>query len=183
MGKNIKWTSLLRKWEKILKIHCSKLKCPHCGASDFDLMELDVFSCNYCKEKFNFELQDIDFSKESLVFRQELKAQFEEKVSILHKKVYENKQKLIEYSSKANARKLVIFSGCWIVFSIMLFFSYIPIGIFSLLISLMVFIFAKKSAKKRYEKYQPLANKYANKIVNYQKEIDFYDAIISKLID
>ena len=166
---------------KILKIHYSQLKCPHCGATDFNLQTADVFFCNYCKEKFNFELESLDFSNESVVFREELKEQFREKVLELHKKIIDNRLLLNKCLKSASSRMFMTLSICFLVISLTFVFSLPLVGLPLLIISLITCFFARKRAEIRRNKYQPMVNFYASKIVDCEKEIYFYNALISKL--
>ena len=63
-----------------MKVNYSRLRCPYCGADDFSLSGADVFLCHYCNEKFNFNLDEIEFTAKNKVFVQELKEQFNAKV-------------------------------------------------------------------------------------------------------
>ena len=64
-----------------MKIHCSSLRCPHCGSKDFNLIKGDIFLCEYCRGKFNFDLDEVDFSSENKVFLDELRIAFTKKMN------------------------------------------------------------------------------------------------------
>ena len=164
-----------------MRIHYSQLNCPHCGSTNFNLIDADAFLCEYCNQKFNFELENLDFSNENEIFREELKEQFKQKVQEINKKIIYNRILLNKYSALANSRKLTGFSFCSLVISIMLIFSLPLFGITLTLISIIFCIVSTMRAKRKREKYQPLANYYAKNIVEYNKQVDFYNAIISKL--
>lgn len=165
-----------------MKIQYSQLNCPHCGATDFNLIDADVFLCEYCNQKFNFVLENIDFSNENKIFREELKEQFKQKVQEINKKIIYNRILLNKYSQLANSKKFTCFSFCSLGVSVMLIFSLSIIGVVTTVLSVILCAFAKNRAKRKREKYQPLANYYAKNIVEYNKQIDFYNIIISKLM-
>jgi hypothetical protein len=164
-----------------LKVSYSKLKCPHCGSGDFNLLYDDVFLCEYCQEKFNFNIEEIDFSEENEIFIQELKEQFANKVRALHDEIIKNRAYLNEYSKKANPRKLIAFSIALIIFAFLSIFSYVLVGLPLLAIGVALYVFAKKNEKNKRQTYQPKANFYASKIVELSEQIDYYTRLLSKL--
>lgn len=170
-----------RKWEKNLKTTYSRLTCPHCGATEFHLLNGDIFLCEYCNEKFRFDLEEIDFDSENEIFIKELTEQFYGKIILLHEKIKETRIDLTKYSKLANPRKLLPFSIICIIISVLILLNYPVIGALLGGVSLTLFVFALTNAKTKNKKYQPIANYYASKIVEYENEISFYESIISKL--
>ena len=173
-----------------MKISYDSLKCPHCGSHNFNLISEDVFLCDYCQNKFNYSLEEIDFSAENKVFRDELKECFEEKVDEL------NSEKCLYYAQLRHYRKLAypkIYPGIFIVLAIMsvimlisslvggdMFFVKIygiGIAVFSVL-----FIASKIFVNYRYKKYIDRATFYAEKVVNCESAINAYVNLISKLV-
>ena len=166
-----------------MKIHCSQLCCPRCGATEFHLLDVDIFLCDFCNKKFNFDVNNIDFSNETTVFRGELREQLEKEAEEIKNKILISRRLLNKYIGLANPNKFKIFSYICLIVSIMLIFSMSFIGLISTTISIILCICAINRAKSKKEKYQPLANYYAKKIVEHNKVLDFYATIISKLID
>ena len=164
-----------------MKISYSKLKCPHCGSGEFNLLNDDIFLCKYCDEKFNFNIEEIDFSEENKVFIQELKEEFTDKVRLLHEEIVKNRILLNEYSKKANPRKLKAFSIILIIIAVLTIFSYFFVGLPLLVIGILIYIFSKKDEKNKQQKYQPQTNYYASKIVELMEQIDYYTKLLSKL--
>ena len=78
-----------------MKVSYNNLKCPHCGATQFSLVEGDVFLCEYCNEKFNFDVDQIEINAENKVFIEELKQQFYNQLYPLYDKIKENRIKLM----------------------------------------------------------------------------------------
>ena len=164
-----------------MKISYSKLKCPHCGSSEFNLLNDDIFLCKYCDEKFNFDIEEIDFSEENKVFIQDLKDEFTDKVRLLHEEIVKNRALLNEYSKKANPRKLNAFSIILIILAVLISFSYFFVGLPLLAIGVLIYIISKKDEKNKQQKYQPQANYYASKIVELMEQIDYYTKLLSRL--
>lgn len=175
-----------------MKVNYSSLSCPHCGSTKFNLFSHDSFLCEYCNKKFSYDLEEIDFSSENKVFRDELAEQFYIKIDELNQKKKENHYYLVHYKSLAYPKKFYYFSIFLVFFSILMFFATMMnlpallggfiISLVCLAVSVMFFIFAKIRNKKAFEKYQSLITYYANQVVNYENEISIYSNFISRLI-
>ncbi|MBQ9103898.1 MAG: hypothetical protein IJY57_02275 [Clostridia bacterium] len=171
-----------------MKALYSSLHCPHCGSSSFELVKEDVFLCDYCNQKFNYDLNEIEFTSENKVFIQELKDTFCQKINDLESEKAFYKQKVIHYSKLANSKKV---SRILLVLSILsLSVSYGVMGLFfiSFLIPLILslalfgsFIFVRKKENKKYKEYMPMASYYASKVVSLEDEITVYTKLLSKL--
>lgn len=164
-----------------MKTTYNRLNCPHCGATDFRLLNGNIFLCEYCNEKFSFDLEKIDFSSENEIFIKELTEQFYDKIILLHEKIKETRIDLTKYSKLANPRKLFPFSIICLIISVLTVFNIPLIGLSLSAVSSILFVFASRNAKAKNKKYQPIANYYASKIVEYENEISFYESLISKL--
>lgn len=164
-----------------MKVNFSQLTCPHCGATNFNLINQDVFLCEYCNQKFNFDLDEIDFSSENKIFIDELKEQFTQRINELHYKIIANRKELTYYSKLATKNRLFYFSIFTLLFSIALIFTSFLVALPCIVASSIFVFLSKKRKDKNIQKYHPKATYYASKIVNYQTEIDFYTRLISKL--
>lgn len=161
----------------------NSLKCPHCGARDFDLIREDIFLCRYCNEKFSFNLDEIKLDGKNKILIDELKQEFNKKIFSLDKENRNYRALLLHYSKKANSAKTNVAAyGCFSVFCLVLIAGFVNIiTVIATIISAAgcAFVFIKK--RKRYKKYQPIANYYASKAVDCEEEIRDYSRIISKL--
>lgn len=170
-----------------MKVQFSSLNCPHCGSKNLKIIKDDIFLCEYCDQKFNFDLENLDFSSEDKIFREELKEEFNKKLESLYYAKYKNKSSLVYYSSRANARKL---SSTLLVLLILSFFflfgslSNLDLVIYAL-ISTLIFAcgYALAVVRNRYlyKKYAPFAEYYASIIVECDEQIALYTKLISKL--
>lgn len=177
-----------------LKVNCSSLRCPHCGSAKYDLICDDVFVCEYCGQKFNFDLETVDFNSENKIFIEELKSCFEEKVI----KLYEDKKlyysNLVYYKKLENPKKFSRLSIICLVISILLLYLSIvysledislvdfSISIPCVLISLTLVVISKIRNKKRFNNYHNYVEYCAEKVVECQAKIDDYNRLISKLV-
>lgn len=162
-----------------MKTYFSSLKCPHCGAQDYEIIEKDIFCCNYCSQKFNYDLDDIDLSSENKIFIEELKKEFYNKLNELNEKKRTNKIGLLYYSKKANNRKVSIIFLTLFLISI-LFINLVYVIPFSVLFFILWRI-AVKFNKINYNKYYPIASKFALRIIKIDNEIVLYTKLISKI--
>ena len=89
-----------------MKALYSTLACPHCGAKNFTIVSDDIFRCEYCNQKFNYDLGKVDFSAENKIFIEELKTEFYNKIEEIAKEKMVNKEMVVYYSRLANSRKL-----------------------------------------------------------------------------
>lgn len=172
-----------------MKVSYSSLHCPHCGAKSFNLINDDVFLCDYCGQKFNFCLEDIDFNSENRIFIDELKEQFNKKISEL------NYEKKLDYYCLLHYRKLaypkVLPNIATTILVLTVFMLFVSIFSFSLpaiigflcsnVISVPFFIFTKIYCKARLIKYKDYVSLCAEKIVDYEHEINAYTNLLSKL--
>ena len=166
-----------------MKIHCSSLRCPHCGSKDFNLIKGDIFLCEYCRGKFNFDLDEVDFSSENKVFLDELRIAFTKKMNekYMQKKDYHNN--LLYYKKLSSPRAFRRIGAILLTLSSAMLVG----GIFTLLalilacISTIMLIINKKFEKQKYEKYKNKVSFYALKIVEIEDEINVYSKFISKL--
>lgn len=164
-----------------MKICYSSLTCPHCGSGKFRLIKQDIFECDYCGENFNINIEDIDFTSENKGFIEDLKNEFTQKTEELHEEIIRNRIKLKTYSGLANRQKAVAISAVCLAISVLLIFAYAVIGVITGLISAAFLIFSLIKRKKDNEKYQPIANEYAKKIVEIETQINYYDSLVGKL--
>ncbi len=143
--------------------------------------------CEYCNEKFNFDIDKIDITKDK-VLAEELKAEFYDRVEKLNEEKKKNYNLLLGYKKLAypkplNTLKIFLIIGLF--FSLSCFFAGEPIIVFGI-IGIIGFSFAlywvKKVADKTFSKYKPNITHYAKKVVETQSQIDYYTRIISKLI-
>lgn len=161
----------------------SALRCPHCGSDRFNIVEEDIFLCEYCNQKFNYDLQNLEINDSNKIFIEELKTAFYEKIEELEIKKYRDKKLLSIYSAKETMRKLECFSFIALtiaIFFMLCIFSLPIISVFALP-CVAFFIVAKKIRKKAYEKYHSIVVLYASNIVDYDEQIKIYSRLISKL--
>ena len=161
----------------------SSLRCPHCGAKNFKITSGDIFHCEYCNQKFNYDLDKIDFTSENKIFIQELKEEFNNKLMELSREKSKYKALVVYYSKLANSRKLTTAFFLCIMFSICVLFTglLMVVAIISSIIFSILFGLAKLRSKKLHEKYQPLALLYASLIVEIEEQVTVYTRLISKL--
>lgn len=161
----------------------TSLKCPYCGSKQFNIVNNDIFLCEYCEQKFNYNIDEIEFTNDNKVLIEELKKEFYEKVQMLSSKKKICKSMVVYYSKLANKRFLsTFFIVCAIIaFTVLLSGNFIfpSLCIMSLFIGL--HIFEIKKNQKRYEKYSPLASFYASQVVEIDNKINIYYKLISKL--
>ena len=163
---------------------CSDLRCPHCGSDRFNIIEEDIFLCEYCNQKFNYDLQNLEINDSNKIFVEELKTVFYEKIEELEIKKYRDKKILSIYLAKQTMGKLECFSFIVLAFGIFLLFSVFSLPIVSLFAipCVVFFIIARKIRKTAYKKYHPIVVLYASKIADYDEQIKIYSRLISKLI-
>lgn len=176
-----------------MKVTYSSLRCPHCGSSKFHIFSSDVFLCEYCNEKFHFDLEEIDFSSENKVLIEELKTEFYGKINDINKEKIKFHERLLYYKTLASPKKLIRFSIAFLVFSIALLLAslssimfLLPFFLVSLactIASATLFIYTKNRNKKIYNKHKNLIAYYANKVVECENEISVYATFISKLTE
>lgn len=164
-----------------MKVCYSNLRCPHCGATNFTLVKDDVFLCEYCNEKFNFDLDQIEINAENKVFTEELKQQFYDQLPPIYEKIKENKIKLNIYNKLAYPKIFKTIAYLCLTFSIMFLFTFPVFSIIGSVFSIGLILLAYKHAKNRYRQYSSLISFYAKKIVEYEEQVSFYTRLISKL--
>lgn len=170
---------------KSLKAECSNIHCPSCGAAKVVLTDGDVFRCEYCDTKFNFDLDDIEPSTENKIMLEELKGLFSEKKALLEGEKQKYKNLLVYYSVKSSAKKSEILSVVCLLISVAFLFS---VGISPFLAlgavpGIAVFIVILLYRKKVYKKYHPFAQYFASKVVKYEEQISVYTKLLSKLTE
>lgn len=172
-----------------MKVSYSSLHCPHCSSKSFDLINDDIFICDYCGQKFNFNLEEIDFNSENKVFIEELKEQFNNKIAELNREKNLNHDCLLICRKRAYPNALTTIATIILVVSIIVLFESIfvpnllPIA-FAIpfkIVSILNFTAVKLYGNYRYKKYQPLLSVYAEKIVDCENKINAYTNILSKL--
>ena len=176
---------------KNLKINYSSLNCPHCGASKYTLSYNDVFTCEYCNQSFNFNLEEIDVNSENKIFVEELKSEFYNKIEELEVEKANYKNLLLYYQKLSQPKALTnLFLTLLIISSLLLyafimdpetFGSHIIYGVISVVANLILFILFKKCAKSKHKHYLPYVSFFAEKVVDYQYQIDSYKKYISLL--
>lgn len=166
-----------------MKILYSSLRCPHCGSKKFNIFEGDIFLCEYCNQKFNYDLEEIDFSSENKIFIEELKQEFYDKINELNKEKVINNFLVIRYSKLSYPRKLTAtFLICFLISLFALFTGqFILPFTLSTTIFLVLYVLAKWRSKKMFEKYAPLASLCASRVVELDGHINTYSRFISKL--
>jgi len=165
------------------------LRCPHCGAKEFRIVNDDVFLCEYCNQKFNFNVDDVPLTGKNSVFVEEMKEQFNRKIAALNEKKRQSNALLLYYRKLANPTKLVTVSAViFAVSSLLLVSALIYREIISIIfpaisfaVSLTLFVFAKIHKKIRSQKYRPYVTYLAAEIADYDNEINYYTKLISKL--
>ena len=172
-----------------MKVSYSSLHCPHCGSKSFDLINEDIFMCEYCGQKFNFNLEEIDFNSENKIFIEELKEQFNKKIDSLNREKKFNHNCLLFFRKRAYPKILPTVATIILVLSIILLFDslflpdFLPIT-FTIpfnIVSILIFIAVKFYKNYKYKKYQPLMSIYAEKIVGCEDKINAYKNLLSKL--
>lgn len=179
-----------------MKADCSRAQCPFCGARDFILTDGDVFQCNYCNEKFTFDLDNFD-PAENKVAAQELKELFSAKKAELESIRYQEKKYVLYFSQKADAS----WAGCLRVicalvsaaslvaafvasFAVSFVASYVYLYLLCILFcGVAAFIGFTIYKKKAYKKYHFVAMYYAARVARYDEQIAVYTKLISKLTD
>ena len=111
-----------------MRIDYSKLTCPHCGSAKFNIIDNDIFLCEYCGESFSFNIDDLDFSNENARFIEQLKGQFSGEIMKIYGEKNEHYKKLIFYKKLANPRAM---------FYISIFY---PVNLQSYLVSTVFFV-------------------------------------------
>ena len=172
-----------------MKISYSALRCPHCGSSSINIVNDDVFLCDYCHQKFNFSLENIDFQNENKIFIEELKDRFIKEIEIIKNEKRIDKAMLIYYKKRANPRFLSTFSLCSLIISALASYStfflenlnvfWYCLTIFGL--SVFSFIFSKIRIKLRQKKYQANISYCAKKIAAQDEKISLYERLVSRL--
>ena len=171
-----------------MKAECSGAQCPFCGAHDFILTDGDVFQCNYCNEKFTFDLDNFDLV-ESKVAAQELKELFSAKKAELERKRYQEKKYVLYFSQKAEAfgagclRVICAFISAASLFAAF-FVSFAYLYLLGVLFcGAAAFIGLTIYKKKAYKRYHFVAMYYAAQVARYDEQIAVYTKLISKLTD
>lgn len=165
----------------------SNLNCPHCGSKNLKIIKDDIFLCEYCDQKFNFDLNELAFSSENKIFREELKEEFNKKLDSLYHEKSKNKSCLVYCSNRANARKLSSTLLALLILSVFFLFAslsnldLIVYPIISIPIITCAYILALIQNRYRYKKYAPFAEYYASLVVELDEKIALYTKLISKL--
>ena len=170
-----------------MKERYGNLSCPHCGSHDFKLESEDIFVCNYCQQKFNFDLDQIDYSSSTKIFRDELKNEFYNRIQELSFEKNRDQQSVVYYSKKANPRVLTPSLIVGLLLSISLIFTFVSIaltviGVLGVVGFSVGIYFSVKRSKRLYKQYNPIAMEYAKNVVQKNSEIMFYTRLISKLM-
>ena len=172
-----------------MKVSYSSLHCPHCGAKSFNLINDDVFLCDYCGQKFNFKLEDIDFNDENKIFIEEIKEEFNKKIADLNQEKKVEHFCLLQYNRLANPKLLPTVALACLIISIIVFFvelfsfdlSGILIGGIAIAISIPLYILSKLYMKRKYIRYKPFISICASNIIECEQKINAYISLISKL--
>ena len=172
-----------------MKVSYSGLHCPHCGSKSFDLINDDIFLCDYCGQKFNFNLKEIDFDIGNKIFIEELKQQFNNKIAELNREKKISHNCLLICRKRACPKTLPTIATIILVLSIIILFEslcvpdLLPIA-FAIpfnIVSILIFSAVKLYVNYKYKKYQPLMSIYAEQIVEYENKINVYTNLLSKL--
>lgn len=165
-----------------MKVYYSRLNCPHCGSGEFRLIKDDIFECEYCKQRFNVDIDNLEFGNENKILIDELKNEFRCKKDELYDELIRNRKMIKKYSELANKQSLLVISVIgMIICLILLCYSHVIAGLICLTISAGVMILSKTLQTKRGKKYQKIANEYAKKAVRIDTEINYYNALLGKL--
>lgn len=164
-----------------MKISYDSLRCPSCGSKELSIVTDDVFLCEYCNNKFNFNLDEIDLENQSKVFIQELKDEFDKKTAELYAEKSRYYHTLLYYKKLVSPKLLTILAIAIFFFSFV--FSFIsPVTMIVLIaVSIVTYFFSRLFKNKRIEKYGGLVTQYAKKVVECQTKIDLYTRLVSKL--
>ena len=164
-----------------MKVVYNNLKCPNCGATNIILVNDDIFLCEYCDTKFNFDLDKIEINEENKIFIEELKQRFYSRLYPIYEKIKENKIKLNYYNKLAYPKKFKIFSYLCLILSIIFLQLFPIVTLIGCAFSICLIFLAYKHAKNRYNKYRATISYFASKIVEYEEQASIYTRLISKL--
>lgn len=166
-----------------MKVKYSEMRCPNCGSKKINLVKGEIFACEYCKGKVNFNIDEIDFSNESQIFVSELKEKYSEKIKSLYLEKQNYHNELVYYKKLAGPIKLFAISiiCLFVFFSLLLSGTKFGFSITGILISVCLLIFSISCNKIKEEKYKPFIKLYASKIVECEEKISFYTKLLSKL--
>ncbi len=156
------------------------LSCPHCGSKKYQMVEDEVFLCEYCNQKFSFDLDNINLDTEDSVFIEELKEEFSKKTNELYYEKKKNYDSLLYYKNLVSQKKLWYLAISGFVVSIMFIF----VTAFSLLLlipSAILVYFAKKKQKELSLKYAEKITYYASKVADCERKIAYYINLQSRL--
>ncbi len=166
-----------------MKAKFSNLNCPHCGSKKFKIIKDDIFLCEYCDQKFNFDLDELDFSSDDKIFREELIDEFYKKLYEINTDKCKYKSMLLHYSKLSNNNKFSALSVIGIIVSFIVLLSMVATVFAIILMGLSIagLIFSIKINKTKSEKYSPYSTYFASKIVECDEQIAVYTKLISKL--
>ncbi len=166
-----------------MKVKYSEMRCPNCGSKKIYLLEGEVFVCEYCKGKINFNIDEIDFSNESKILVSELKEKYTEKLKNLYEEKQNYRNELVRYKKLASPIKLFTIAIISLLFfsALLLSGTQFILSVVGILISTGVLIFSINCNKKKEEKYKPFIILYASKIVECEEQISYYTKFLSKL--
>lgn len=172
-----------------MKINCSGLHCKYCGATKYKISNDYVFTCEYCNK--SFDLQEIEVNLENKLFIEELKNDFYNKIEELNVEKIKYKKMLLYYQKLSRPRILVnlfltlLILSSYFLFSLLMDFEtfkeIIVYDMFIVILNTVLFIFSKRRAKRKNEKYKPYVEFFAKKVVDCQDKIDSYTKYISQL--
>ncbi len=161
----------------------SALRCPHCGARDFDLINDDIFLCRYRHEKFNFVLDEIVKSDENKIFFDELKQEFRKKIFTLDEEKSRYRALLVRCCEKMNFVKVetIVFGLLGVLIMVLAAGFANVFTIIATAISAAACVCTVLYKRKRHKKYQPIATYYAKMAADCEEQIKVYSRLLSKL--
>ena len=166
------------------------LRCAHCGSTTLSIVQENVFSCDYCGEKLNLDLDNVEFTSENEIIYEELKEKFYKKFYAIDKDRSVYKRLLVRYSNKADSKKFFWISIVCFVVSCLLLYSSVSVEEASCLLNIFIIAVALSGGscvvgwvfcKIRYKKYKPIALYYAAKVADCEEEMSVYTKLISKI--
>ena len=173
-----------------MKTHYNRLLCPHCRAQEFSLVKEDIFLCEYCGQKFNYNINDI-LSSENKIFIDELKQEFQKKIIQLNQEKINANSLFMRYLNLANPKILSTSFLILALTSLFLLFVFFPltaitnvpivISAICLLSFSTLYCCAKIRNKILYKKYHSQVKFYASIVNDIDCKISYYSKLISRL--
>lgn len=171
-----------------MKNEFNGVRCPHCGAMCKTLADEDIFLCEYCGEKFVFDLSDPKTLKNKAL-TSELKNFFSEEKERFSADFAKYKWLMKYYLKKAYRKKFKTAVAVFTAIAVLAFLLSRSVPAVKVLFSVILALCVPLCAgmffyfKAMYKKYHPAAMFFAQKAVECERQITFYNKLISKLTD